>query len=450
MSVCAFGRGSDLVSMVVRIRVMRWLRGLLAALVVLGVTSVAPAGAQESLGVFPSFLEVPDALRGGTFSRVLAVQNFDADQATTITIEANGDLEDWVRFTDPETGTEDLTTFDLDANDGREVTLEFAVPDDIPNGEFVGQIVVQSFSGEEGEGVGVGLTVAVQATISVTGDEIRDPSLEDVSVEPAEVGIDQRFLATVGNAGNVRVSPRVDVTITRDDDVVAEISSGDAFFRVEPGESADAYVDWETSEVAAGDYTAAFSVFDIAGREPVLIGESTTDFRLEPTGALTRNAEFVDFVVVNTPEIGGEAVIEGRVSNTGQLEIQAVLDADVRVDGGAPSALTSLPQRIGPGGTAVLELRVPLEADGTYSVTALVNYDGVETEQRSLEFTPGQAVVESGDGQGGATVGDGDGGDDGGLPWLLIGGIAAAVAVLGAGAFMFSRRQPATTGRHAG
>ena len=435
--------------MMVPDRVMRCLGGLAVVVLLLSATWVAPLGAQESLGVFPSFLEIPDALRGGTFSRTLSVQNFDTEEVTTITIEANGDLVDWVRYTDPDTGTEDLSTFDLAPNEGRQVSLEFAVPDDVPNGEFQGQIIVQSFGGQSSEGVGVGLTVAVQTSISVTGDEVRDASLQAVRVEPAEVGIDQRFLAAVGNAGNVRVEPRVDVTITRDDDVVAEISSGEAFFRVEPGESAEAYVDWETSEVAAGDYTAAFSVFDVAGREPVLVGQSTTGFRLEPTGALTRNAEFDDLVVVNTPAIGGEAVIEGRVSNTGQLEIQAVLDADVSIGGAAPIALTSLPQRIGPGGSATLELRVPIESAGSYEVTALVNYDGVETETLSVGFAPGEAAPEDETAQGGATVTDGDASDDG-LPWPLIGGIAAAVVALGVAAFLFTRRQPKATGRHAG
>ena len=433
----------------VRIQVMRWMVGAVAALVALGAIPAAPAGAQESLGVFPTVLEIPDALRGGTFSRALAVQNFDADLPTTITISADGDLADWVRYTDVETGTEDLSTFDLEPNTGREVDLEFTVPDDVPNGEFQGQIIVQSFgASESGEGVGVGLTVAVLTTITVSGDETRDASLQDVRVDPAEVGIDQRFAATVSNAGNVRVEPRVDVVITRDDQVVAELSSGEDFFRVEPDESADAYVDWETSEVAAGDYTAAFSVFDIAGRDPVLIGERTMEFRLEPTGALTRSADFFEFVLINTPEVGGEAVIEGRVSNTGQLEIQAVLDADVSLDGGAARAVTSLPQRIGPGGSSTLELRVPVEAAGDYTVTALVNYDGFETEPLEVTFTPGVAPEEDDDeAQGGAVVSDDDGG---GFPWPLVGGIAAGVVLIGGGGFLFSRRQPKATGRHAG
>ena len=436
----------------VRNRAVRSLRAVLVAVLMIGgLGSAVPAGAQESLGVFPSFLEIPDALRGGSFSRTIAVQNFDADEATTISIQATGDIADWVAFTDPETGTEDLTTFELEPNEGREVSIDFTVPDDIPNGQFQGQIVVDSFLGQGGDGgVGVGLSIAVQTTVDVTGDEIRESSLQDVRVDPAEVGLDQRFVATVNNAGNVRVEPRVDVVISRDDDVVAEISSGEAFFRVEPAETAEAYVDWDTSEVAAGDYTAAFSVYDIATREPVLIDERVTEFRLEPTGALTRNAEFFEFALINNPEVGGEAIIEGSVTNTGQLEIQAVLDADVSVDGGDSTPITSLPQRIGPGGSAALELRVPIESAGSYEVTALVNYDGVESEIRTVTFTPSEAEEEAAE-ESGAVVGEGDASDDGGgFPWPLVGGIAAGVVVIGGGGFFFSRRQPKATGRHAG
>lgn len=359
----------------------------------------SPAGAQDDggagIGISPVVIQFDDALRGGAVSATLTISNGTSDVDSRFEVTPTGDVAGWVELTRFDDGT-DATRFVVPAGEVVQVVVQVRVPEDAANRTYEGAIqvlgteIAEAGDGETGAGVQIGAEVAL--VVEVTGTEHREGTVSDFYVDNAEVGMLQGFNAAVDNLGNVQLLPRLDVTIKRDGEVAATISTEGQSFPVGPDLHGVVTAEWDTTEQLAGDYTAEMSVTDTAGAEPIVIGSRTVEFRLEPLGTFTRSGTLDELTVENTPELNGLAQVAAVFNNTGSIETTAVLVAEVYVDDELVEVVSSLERTAEAGSSVEIGLPLPVRAEGSYRLVGKVNFEGHETDQREVRFGVGVAT----------------------------------------------------------
>lgn len=390
------------------------------------------------------------APRGAGASAELRLENSEPVDVV-FDLEPTGDIADWIRLTDADDRSVEVSSVVVGIARSRSVRVELAVPSDVPNGDYTGTILIQARAADseasEGAAADVGVGVSVPVGIEVGGTEQRVSSIADATVGRAEVGSPQRFVARVANEGNVLVDPEMTVRITRDGQPITELSTLNDYFPVDASQSGNVHADWDTSGERAGDYVATFSVQDRAGPDSVPIGQAEVAFTLDPLGTFSRSGELIGLTLITDPSTGGPAQVEAIFQNTDEIESEIILAGSISRDGVLVTTFDTVSRRVSPGATVpMIETFSDLEA-GDYEVTGHINYDGLETSSRSVSFsidaTTGE-VVASGDAAGSSGGSDGGGGRNGTL--TLVG---LAVVALAGGAIFFWMRAPKATGSHA-
>lgn len=390
--------------------------------VVLGGTSRA-----DGIGISPAIITYPDTMRGVTYTGNLTLSNTSDTTANEFEITPIGDVADWIELERRDDKT-DGSTVVVEPESSVQVAVLLTVPPTAANGSYTGALDILSSEVDvdldQGSGATVQMGGLVDIAVEVVGDQRRDARIGDVYVEPAEVGMLQRFNAVVENRGNVRVEPLLEVEILREGDVVERLTSQGTMNPVFPGSSATTSIDWDTAEQTVGDYQAAFRVVDIAGAEPVEIGSAVVDFRLEQLGTFTRDGTFDALVVLGEPQLGALTNVEATFTNTGQITSKAIATIEVYRDGELVDTSASLERSTRPGETAKIVLPIATPGYGDYRLVGAVNYEGLITDPIEIEFTLGSP------------------GDANGRSWWVLGGAAVGVLGLGgAGAALMIRRR---------
>lgn len=409
-----------------RAALVAYMAWALSLLLVAGPASAQPDDGAGGIGIAPASVAIGGALRGATYGEHLILENGN-DADVEFVLSPEGEVGTWVSFTEMGDHTRALSSVAVPAGRRADVRIQVTVPASTANGTYTGAVQVMSrrvgdgTGGGAGAGVGIGALLAL--SVEVTGDERRAGALVDSRVDPAEVGMPVSVHAVVRNDGNVGLRPVVRVVISRGDEVAERLDTEGELFPVDPGKQADVVVLWDTSEHRGGDYVASIAVVDTAGGNDLALGGADVAFRLEPRGTFTRSGTLQGLELVNRPEPGGVAQLEARFANTGQIETTAVFVGDVYRDGVLVRSVQS-PPRLAPVGTTV---DVGFAIDGVdaarWRVIGRVNYEGRETDVRSVEFRVG--------GDAGTTAG----------PSLAAAGAGAAAVAAAAGVGLLARRR---------
>lgn len=408
---------------------------VLVVLVFGGTFSGRPLVARaDGIGISPAILEYVDALRGGTYTATLTLSNTSPTSDNAFEITAIGDTADWITLELREDGS-DASRVVVGPDSSVQIAVLLTVPADAANGAYTGALDVLSTEIDEdvGDGSGAGVQIGglVDISVQVVGDQRRQATVGDMYVDPAEVGMMQRFNAVVQNLGNVQVEPVLEVEISRDGAVVDRISSAGTMNPVLAGTSRVTFVEWDTSERTVGTYQAAFRVTDIAGGEPVELGTRVVEFRVDQLGTYTRQGTLDAFVVLGEPQLGALTNVEATFTNTGRIASAAIATVEMYRDGVLVATEVSLERATRPGETAKIVLPVPTSDYGDYRLVGTVNYEGLVTDPLEVEFSLVAPTVEQG-----------------ANPWLIGGATGAALAVvaLGGSVVMRRRRRPIADG----
>lgn len=391
--------------------------------VVLGGTGLA-----DGIGISPAIITYPDTMRGVTYTGNLTLSNTSDTTANEFQITPIGDVADWIELEQRDDGTDGSTVI-VEPESSVQVAVLLTVPPTAANGSYTGALDIISSEVDvdldEGSGATVQIGGLVDIAVDVVGDERRAARVGDMYVEPAEVGMPQRFNAVVENLGNVRVEPVLEVEILREGEVVAQLTSRGSMNPVFPGSSATTFVDWDTSEETVGPYEATFRVVDTAGGEPIEIGSAVVDFRLEQLGTFTRQGTFDALVVLGQPQVGTLTNVEATFTNAGKITSNAIASVDIYRDGELVDTAVSLERSTRPGETAKIVLPIATDEYGDYRLVGTVNYEGLVTEPREVTFRIAAPVQERSD-----------------RDWVLIGGVAAGgAALVAAGLAVVGRRR---------
>ena len=166
---------------------------------------VTSAAASGGIGVAPAFFRFDDTFRGGTYSDSLILENGES-RDLAFELSAEGSAAPWVTFTMPDDRGAPIRSVVVAGRHSETIRVQVRVPDDTANASYSSLISVRSRSvGAQGataeSGSSLGLGASVKVDIAVTGTQRRVGMVPDFAIDPAEVGMRQRFVAQVRNQG---------------------------------------------------------------------------------------------------------------------------------------------------------------------------------------------------------------------------------------------------------
>ena len=382
-----------------------------------------PAGA-KSVGVYPTQFVFAGSLRGGTYQRTLGIID-NSPTPDTYDLSVTGNIAPWLSFREGSDPSTIVTSVQAHQGPPTQVVVQIDVPRKAANGNYHGVVdITPSVQGQVGQnqsGQQVALTAEIPVGVSVTGTEDIAGTLLDAYTYPAiEVGSALRLFTTLVNTGNVEVHPAIDVTIDRGSAVVLRhtFSGGP----IDPGVgSTTLETEWKsTSAWPVGSYSAHVAVSYLG--EP--IGSKNLSFKVVPYGSLQRAGRLEALRLQSPPEPGGAAVVGAVIRNTGQIATRPVFHGSLYRNGMLVRGITSVPILVLPGQTSTIDMVIDVPQGGAYTLKGQADFDGTESNLRSLSFQVGTPSVRI-------------------VVWLLA---AAALLAAGVAVWLIRRRRKAPPG----
>lgn len=165
---------------------------------------------------------IENILRGQEFTDTLILVNSE-DKEVTYGLISEGEIKDWVFFYNIEDKNLEnpITDIKIPAKSNIEATVKFVLPDDLPNGEYAGEVVVTFTPGGDSDTDGSSATVSQrvgrQVLITVTDEEIIDFT---TAVIPLEYDVKKNEALKIKfifeNNGNVFIKPDVQLKVLKD------------------------------------------------------------------------------------------------------------------------------------------------------------------------------------------------------------------------------------------
>jgi hypothetical protein len=337
------------------------------------------------IGASPGRLSFNNVLQGGYAESNVRITVGEKDNISiSHRIITDDFIEDWITI------NEDRPIYVSSENNA--VKVQVQPPSDARPGNYTGRI--QFILGENeaelrgSSGSIVRSAIEIILHISITGDEFFSCTASAFRVESVEIQRDSSLSLRIFNSGNVRISPRVFVTIY-DQWQTREMQSFDfATTMMLPTTESIARHDFHPN-LPPGQYWARISV-------PECMGSSgTIDFSILDRGAIEDKGELLR--IRNSPwAIAREfVVVEALFANTGTTVVDAQFRGQVRMDGKIVQQLESDIISVGPGAEQPLEMLFQPSTEGRYVISGRVIYNRKITSDREsiLNVRGGQAEM---------------------------------------------------------
>jgi len=226
-----------------------------------------------AIGQMTKPIILKDVLRGQEVTARLTLYN-SGEEEETYGLKAEGDVADWATFynVEDENLENPITEVSIPVKSQLKAIVKFSVPQDAPNGEYPGQVLVMTTLSEEereeeGARVNVMESIGREVLITVTDKEIIDiettiiPSKYDFAKkEPLKIKV------IYYNKGNVALKPSIQLKVVRGttNDIVSNViyPFPEDKEAVKPLErrTFPALVEWQTTGQESGKYRAEISV----------------------------------------------------------------------------------------------------------------------------------------------------------------------------------------------
>ena len=139
-------------------------------------------------GVIPSQIQIPSALRGGEYKKSIRLVN-GANISTLFILDASAEIRTWVSFYEDFNLTKSVQNITLPANTKKGIYVKFTIPTTAANGEHTGKIYADALFGDrQNNSVPLRLRFPVQILMIITGDQIVDGELNELSISNVETG----------------------------------------------------------------------------------------------------------------------------------------------------------------------------------------------------------------------------------------------------------------------
>lgn len=191
-------------------------------LALLLVFSFALCQSVSAIGIIANSIVVENAIRGEEIQGTLKVFN-SSKKESSFNLTAEGDVKDWASFYLPKDLDNPITQVTIASKAySPEMVVVFKIPEDAPNEEYTGELVVISApkeqDGEEGTNAAVLQKVTKKVSIAVTDNEIIDLRAS-VILKNHDLEKDESLRVRIiyDNQGNISMSPQVQFRIKKDE-----------------------------------------------------------------------------------------------------------------------------------------------------------------------------------------------------------------------------------------
>lgn len=222
----------------------------------------------QAIGLMSKPVEINNALRGQTVKEELKISNSNKKRSS-FALLAEGDIKEWVRFFYNQVETREL---EIDGESKEIVEVEIKLPNNLPNGEYSGSLVVEyNPQGTTSEKVSVAIAqrVSRQVAIKVTDQEIVKLS---ASVSPKNYvimkGEPLEIKAQYHNQGNILLKPNLQVKIIKDGKIIDNFiyPYPESRAAITPLEQEEVKLFYNFSQSSLGKYHADITVL-LQGKE---------------------------------------------------------------------------------------------------------------------------------------------------------------------------------------
>ncbi len=347
--------------------------------------SICPtANAAIGLGISPSSITVCDALKGGTYERMITVFN-TGDEIETFELTAEGECADWISFYPENNHNTPITEITIPGKDNARIIVVFNIPGDIANANYTSTIYAKSMPKKEpveGAVAHAVIRIPSKVLIQVTGMQILKGTVKSITTADTEIGYPLKITVVFLNEGNVIAKPSIAVDITKNGEPV------DSFVHDETGVKPDKKdtitVLWNTSESEPGDYLADVEVS--LGDDGEVIGATVLPFKILPYGTLSRKGVLHNLSIEGKPVVNRAIKVVANFENTGEIDTRAEFKGEILLEDEIVDTLESEEMLIGVGKTCELTAYYKINEPGRYLIKGRVFYEGKETENKELPF----------------------------------------------------------------
>lgn len=213
----------------------------------------------QGIGISPSYLEI-SVLRNSENRDQFKIFN-PTDHNIDFYVH-NDEFSDWFEFS-PNSGT-------IIPGSNQDIKIKVDIDSFVANGNYDSLIIIDVGTDQE-QDVALNIGTAIKTRIKVTGKQIIDLVIGEISVESSDVRNPVTFGFDVLNNGNVAFSPKTYIIIKKGDYVIDRFE--EQLDLIEPGKRKQYDVDWKGG---IGDYKAQISIFV----NDDLIKKSVVDFNI--------------------------------------------------------------------------------------------------------------------------------------------------------------------------
>ena len=163
-----------------------------------------------------------NGLKGEGFTETIFLVNTDENDAE-IKLLAEGDIAGWVKFYSNSNQTEPIDSINVPGKSQLNLSADFLIPEDTPNGEYKGFISAtkEGNISPSDNILSVAQKIDREVTIRVSDNELISFSasiIPDKYNLDAEEPLNIRFI--YDNQGNVSIEPQIQIKVTKDDNVI--------------------------------------------------------------------------------------------------------------------------------------------------------------------------------------------------------------------------------------
>jgi hypothetical protein len=341
------------------------------------------AGADIGLGMAPASTTISDALKGGSYERMITVFN-TGDEAGTFMLIAEGECSEWISFYAEGDLTTPLTEVAIPAGGKAKILVIFDIPEDIANADYTSTIYAQSIpkEGLETEGAAAQAVIRIPSkiTIDVTGTQILKGTVKSITITDTEIDYPLKMKVLFRNEGNVVAKPKIAVAMTKDGELVDNIVHDETGIKIECEDTIT--VLWNTTGQEIGDYTADVDV-SLGGE---VLATKSLPFKILPFGTLTRQGELTSLVTEGDPLVGRMIKILADFKNTGKIDSRTAFKGELYRDDEFVDIIESDEMIVEVGETSRLTSYYKILSSGKYEVKGCVLYEGKETSTEEVSF----------------------------------------------------------------
>lgn len=348
--------------------------------------SICPtANAAVGLGISPSSITVCDALRGGTYERIITVFN-TGNGIGTFELTAEGECADWISFYNENNPNMPITEVTIPGKGNTRIIIQFNIPKDIANANYTSTIYAKSMpKNESGEGAVAHAVIRIpsKVIIQVTGTQILKGTVRAITTADTEIGYPLKIMILFQNEGNVIAKPSIAVGITKNGEPV-DCFVHDDETDVKPDKKDTITVLWNTSESEPGDYFANVEVS--LGDDAEVIASNILHFKILPFGTLSRKGVLHNLSIEGKPLVNRVIKVFANFENTGEIDTGAKFKGEILRDDEIIDMLESDEMLVDVGETGKLAAYYKIVESGRYVIKGRVFYEGKETGEKEFSF----------------------------------------------------------------